>query len=190
VTYLGAGLITWWYRPANRIGPLMLAFAFAWFIGNLGGSGVPFLVSVGNGFESANSIFIVWLILAYPTGRLATRLERTAVVMTALVTVARGVIVVLTLDPCRFGCQHCREAGPALFPSFRVFHAASEVGDRAAFVLAAACSWRSCVVGAACRRSSGVTCCRCGSSRSSSPSSTPSRGLPRPRPRTIRSPTS
>jgi signal transduction histidine kinase len=136
VTYLAAGLITWWYRPANRIGPLMLAFAFAWFIGNLYGSEVPFLVSVANGFEGTNTVFMVWLILAYPTGRLATRLERSAVVMTALVTVVTGVIVVLTFDPQRFGCQDCREAGPALFPSFRVWHAASEASDRAAFVLA------------------------------------------------------
>ncbi|MDP9331477.1 MAG: sensor histidine kinase [Actinomycetota bacterium] len=136
VTYLAAGLITWWYRPANRIGPLMLAFAFAWFIGNLYGSGVPFLVSVANGFEGTNAIFMVWLILAYPTGRLATRLERAAVVVTALVTVVTGVIVVLTFDPQRFGCLDCREAGPALFPSFRVWHAASQASDRAAFVLA------------------------------------------------------
>jgi hypothetical protein len=136
VTYLAAGLITWWYRPANRMGPLMLAFAFTWFIGNMYGSGVPSLVSVANGFEGVNSIFLVWFILAYPTGRLATRLERAAVVMTALVTVVVGVIVVLTFDPQRFGCGDCPDAGPALFPSFRLWHAVIEASDRTAFVLA------------------------------------------------------
>jgi signal transduction histidine kinase len=137
-TYLATGLVTWWYRPANRIGPLMLAFACTWFIGNLGNSGVPFLYSFGTAFEGVNSIFLIWLILAYPTGRLTTWLERAAVVGTAVGTIGTGIVVAATFDPRRFGCHECGPAGLAFFPSFRIWQAATTVGDRAVLILAVA----------------------------------------------------
>jgi signal transduction histidine kinase len=135
-TYLGTGLITWWYRPANRIGPLMLAFSFTWFIGNMAGSRVPVLVSLGSGFESVNSIFLVWLVLAYPTGRLTTALERVAVGATAIVTTVTGTMIALTYDPRSFGCLRCPSVGLALFPDLHLWNIATLAGDRSTPVLA------------------------------------------------------
>src|SRR5690349_747377 len=41
------GLVEWSRRPANRIGPLMVLFGFAWFAGRLIYCDVPLLYTIG-----------------------------------------------------------------------------------------------------------------------------------------------
>ena len=77
--WLAAGLFAWRRRPDNRVGPLMVLLGFAylapWVLIGFGrlGFGVAALVD-----ELVYAIG-AHLFLAFPTGRLTTRLERTVV---------------------------------------------------------------------------------------------------------------
>ncbi|MGI9556327.1 MAG: hypothetical protein ACR2N5_00135, partial [Solirubrobacterales bacterium] len=33
--FIGAGALAWWHRPLNRVGPLMIAVGFAWFLASV-----------------------------------------------------------------------------------------------------------------------------------------------------------
>ena len=48
-TYLAAGLIALARRPGNRVGALMIAFGFSWYIGNFGNVHSPLLLSLPSG---------------------------------------------------------------------------------------------------------------------------------------------
>lgn len=74
--FAGSGLIAWWRRPTNRTGQLMLAEGLTWFIGNLQGTSIPLLFAFGAWWEALNLAVMAHLVLAYPEGRLGTRLNR------------------------------------------------------------------------------------------------------------------
>ena len=62
------GLLAWSQRPRSGVGPIMAAAGFAWFLGTFWG----WALYLHRGP-------LAHLILAYPSGRLSSRLERTAV---------------------------------------------------------------------------------------------------------------
>jgi signal transduction histidine kinase len=62
------GLVAWSSRPETKVGPIMVGAGFAWFLGTLWAPAV-FL----------NRGPLAHLLLAYPSGRLVSRLERVAV---------------------------------------------------------------------------------------------------------------
>jgi signal transduction histidine kinase len=84
LTYLYGGLALWASRPANRIGRMMVAVGLAWFIGNLAISDVAGLRELGILFSGVAATFLIALILAYPSGRLETRLDRATVAILAI----------------------------------------------------------------------------------------------------------
>jgi signal transduction histidine kinase len=136
-TYIGAGLIAVARRPGNRIGPLMLAFGFSWFIGNFGNAPVPLLLSLGVAYQAISSGFLAHLVLAYPDGRLTRRPERTVVALLYGWLLAQSTVLLLTFDPSRFpDCNHCRSAPLATFPSRAAVDAADTGGNVAAAVFA------------------------------------------------------
>ena len=73
------GLIGWWRRPDSRSGALMAATGFAWFAGNFATADLgPF------DWLAAHALYLYrgplfHLVLSYPRGRLAGRIERSAV---------------------------------------------------------------------------------------------------------------
>jgi signal transduction histidine kinase len=71
-----AGLVAWSRRPRNRLGPLMVAFGFAWLVRpwQYSDNGVAFTVSFALGWLGA--ALFAHIALAYPTGRLTDPLER------------------------------------------------------------------------------------------------------------------
>jgi signal transduction histidine kinase len=83
-TYLYGGLALWASRPANRIGRLMVLVGLTWFIGNLAISDVPVLREAGTLFSGVAATALIALILAYPSGRLETRLDRATVAILAV----------------------------------------------------------------------------------------------------------
>jgi signal transduction histidine kinase len=89
-TYLFGGLALWASRPANRTGRLMTLVGLAWFIGNLGVSDVRGLHELGVLFGGVAAAVLITLILAYPTGRLETRLDRVTVSVVAIGWFATG----------------------------------------------------------------------------------------------------
>lgn len=68
--YLGAGLLAWWRRPANRIGPLIVAGGVSLLLSDLANTGVPALVVAGTIAATVPLAVVVHLLHAFPSGRL------------------------------------------------------------------------------------------------------------------------
>lgn len=110
VAFAGAGLLAWARRPDNRTGKLMVAYGvMVWSI-HLQNTTVPLLwTAAGIFFPVAVFGVLVYLILAFPHGRLGSTWDR------VLVGVAFGNVVfqisaVLWLDPRAVGCVECPPA--------------------------------------------------------------------------------
>ena len=74
--FLAAGAVAWDRRPSNRIGPLLVAIGFAWFVGTFGTTGSDLVTYLGRSFQGYYEPLLAILVLAYPTGRLTTRWSR------------------------------------------------------------------------------------------------------------------
>ncbi len=81
VSYVLAGVIAWWRRPDSRLGPLMVAAGFATFAGFLAFANSSFLHTVGEALDFLPPVLFLHVFLAYPSGRLQGRLERSFVVV-------------------------------------------------------------------------------------------------------------
>ncbi len=78
-TFIGCGLIAAWKRPESRIGWLMVATGFTWFLGNFSGVGVPAIAWI-----AAHAVYLhrgplVHLLLSYPSGRTTSRVTQGAI---------------------------------------------------------------------------------------------------------------
>ena len=111
LVFVGSGLIALIRRPDNRIGGLMAAVGFLWFLAALGESNHAVVFTLG-----AALMFLVYpafahLFLAYPTGRLESRLARAVVVLAYLdVTVVQLLLLFVTRHPggpANLGCDNC-----------------------------------------------------------------------------------
>jgi signal transduction histidine kinase len=107
--FVGAGLFAWYRNPGNRTGVLMVATGFAWYLSLLERTEPPFLYSLGFLFENLYVGPAVHLLLAYPSGRLETRIDRALVAFTYLAVALGFVPVVMFLEPSAFGCVGCPE---------------------------------------------------------------------------------
>jgi signal transduction histidine kinase len=86
VNYIGAGLIAWWRRPDSRFGPLMVAAGFVNFLGGaLDWANADVPVTIGLVLDLLPPMFFLYVFLAYPSGQLASRVER-LIVLGACVT--------------------------------------------------------------------------------------------------------
>jgi signal transduction histidine kinase len=96
--YLYGGLAIWSSRPANRTGRLMTLVGLTWFIGNLQLSEAPVVHEIGVAFADVVFVCLIALILAYPTGRLETRLDRYTVVILAIGTTINNSVRLIPLQ--------------------------------------------------------------------------------------------
>jgi signal transduction histidine kinase len=85
-SFIGTGLFAWWRRPGNRTGALMAAVGFAWFVAGLSDANDDLPHTVGLAVDALFPAFAGHLLLAFPTGRLSTRLERRVVTAGYLVS--------------------------------------------------------------------------------------------------------
>jgi signal transduction histidine kinase len=88
--YLAAGLEAWRRRPSNRTGPIMVIGALSWFVVALANTVTPVLVAVGVVLATTPLAVVVWLLHAFPSGRLRSRTSR--------LTVAGSFVVSLVLE--------------------------------------------------------------------------------------------
>jgi signal transduction histidine kinase len=78
-TLIGGGLVAWRGRPESRIGLLLVASGFTWFLGNFAGVSTEWMAWI-----AAHGVYLhrgplLHAVVTFPTGRAATRLERAAV---------------------------------------------------------------------------------------------------------------
>jgi len=85
-SFIGVGLVAWWRRPENRVGALMTAVGFTFFLGGLSDANNSTIYGIGVLLGAVWAAVVVQLLLAFPTGRLEGRWPR-ALVATAYVLV-------------------------------------------------------------------------------------------------------
>lgn len=73
--FISCGLIAWARRPQSRIGILLTATGFAWFLGTLGESDVAPIAALGAAMLTLHRGPLFHSILGYPRGRLSGRFE-------------------------------------------------------------------------------------------------------------------
>ena len=79
-SFIGTGLFAWWRRSGNRTGLLMAAVGFAWFATGISASDDDLVFTIGIALDGIFPAVFGHLLLAFPSGRLATRTERVLVV--------------------------------------------------------------------------------------------------------------
>jgi signal transduction histidine kinase len=106
-SFIGVGLFAWGRRPDNRIGVLMTATGFVWFVASGGYTDVPLVFTLGNLLGSVFFAVAIHLLLAFPSGRLPTRTERRIVAAAYLLTTVCVFPLYLFADPHSLGCSEC-----------------------------------------------------------------------------------
>jgi signal transduction histidine kinase len=77
--YLVTGVIAAWRQPENRTGLLMVLVGIGWFAEDIQISTDPLQHTIGLLVRSASTGVLLHLVLAFPTGRLRSRLDRVLV---------------------------------------------------------------------------------------------------------------
>src|SRR3954447_2839932 len=98
-SFMASGLVGWARRPENRVGALMVATGLLWFSPELlsqSASSVPFTLGVW--IWNAWAVALVLLLLAFPTGRLAGRLDRLLVAAVFVPAIPMQALWLLFLD--------------------------------------------------------------------------------------------
>jgi len=90
--YVGSGLLAWYRRPGNRVGPLLVAAGVVMYLAGFELTGTPVLSAIGLVFSLAPIAVILHLLLAFPTGRLTTRAARALAVAGYVVVVGTDVV--------------------------------------------------------------------------------------------------
>jgi signal transduction histidine kinase len=115
--FVAAGLVASLRQPANRSGLLLVTEGFTWFLTNLEGSSVGALVFLGGLLVVLNEAVLAHLILAFPSGRLTSNLERGLALAGYTIALVGGFAHAVTravpFDPYR--CRDCT-AGIVLLP--------------------------------------------------------------------------
>jgi signal transduction histidine kinase len=84
LTYLYGGLAIWDHEPANRTGALMTAVGVTWFIAPFAHASIPVVSELGLALEDTSTVILLALVLAYPSGRLTSPVDRWAVAILAV----------------------------------------------------------------------------------------------------------
>jgi signal transduction histidine kinase len=74
--YVFGGVIAWWRRPESRFGPLMVAAGFGMFLSSLNSADSDLLFTIGSAFDLLVVVLFLHVFLAFPSGRLESRVER------------------------------------------------------------------------------------------------------------------
>jgi signal transduction histidine kinase len=107
VGFVLVGVYAWLRRPDNRVGALMVATGFAWFLSVLGHTEPPLLFTLGVVFDSLFVGVAIHLLLAFPSGRLESRVDRWLLGAVYAAVTLGYLPTVLFWDPATTGCTGC-----------------------------------------------------------------------------------
>jgi signal transduction histidine kinase len=107
MSYVVSGLVAWRQRPDNRLGPVMVFIGFAWFATFLGDAGDSLAFTIGTALESVYLVGFVYLILAFPTGRLTNRADRALFGSAVGIAVVVELVWLLFTEPDAVFCDGC-----------------------------------------------------------------------------------
>jgi signal transduction histidine kinase len=107
VSLLGCGLASWRARPENRVGKIMVGTGFAWFAELLVDATPPWLNTTGLAIQSLWVVGLVYLLLAFPSGRLPGRLDRWLVAGAGVVSVGLELLAMLYGNKAGLHCPGC-----------------------------------------------------------------------------------
>jgi signal transduction histidine kinase len=79
LSFVFAGVVAWWRRPESRFGPLMIVAGFASFLASLSSANVASVFTIGIAFDLVAAVVFLHVFLAFPSGRLQGRVERTLI---------------------------------------------------------------------------------------------------------------
>jgi signal transduction histidine kinase len=152
-TFVAAGLLAWARRPESRVGVLMTFVGYALLERKLQYSHDSHVFTAAFAFgEVGLGSALIHVVLAYPSGRLANRVERWFVGAAYAVSVAFPVAMLLVWDypaSCVFDCGHAfrQHSSISIAPSETTFHALDRVYKIGAYgvfaaVFIALIAWR------------------------------------------------
>jgi signal transduction histidine kinase len=104
LAYLGVGLIAWQRHPAERIGLLFTIVGYAWFLPALTRLHYPLPFTIGYLTGSLYQASLAHLALAWPYGRLRSRLEIAVVAGSYAWNVGNNLVQMLFWNPRTNGC--------------------------------------------------------------------------------------
>jgi signal transduction histidine kinase len=107
--FTGVGLYAWYRRPDNRVGALMVATGFAWYLLVAGNTHEPLAWTVGNLCSNLFVATAIHLLLAFPSGRLGSTTDRALVGFAYAATTIGWLPALLFMDPQALGCASCPE---------------------------------------------------------------------------------
>ena len=99
LSFLGVGLVLWDRRPDSPIGRLMFLAGVAWEIPWVGFLRTPLTFTIANLTSSLYEVPLGHLAVAYPGGRLRSRLDRSVVIAIWSWWVLNNLAFMLTWDP-------------------------------------------------------------------------------------------
>jgi signal transduction histidine kinase len=97
-SYVGVGLYSCWRRPDSRLGPLVAGAGFLYSLASLNASGAPLAYTLGMVVWVTVIVYLAYVYLCFPRGRLESRLER-GFVIGLVVSTAVVWALILTLSP-------------------------------------------------------------------------------------------
>jgi signal transduction histidine kinase len=102
--FLAAGIVAWFRRPGNRVGPLMVASAFALLVRQLRYSHDAAFFTGFFAVSEVSYALLAQSVLAYPSGRITDRAERALVQVGYTATLLFPLAILLVYDgsPLRF----------------------------------------------------------------------------------------
>ena len=113
--YVAVGAYTWWRRPASPLGPLVAGAGFLYSVTSLNASGAPLAYTIGMVAWAGYIVYVGYLYLCFPRGRLESTLERGFMLAFALsAVVVWGLILLLSptlpaggdFTNCGTACPH------------------------------------------------------------------------------------
>jgi signal transduction histidine kinase len=105
-SWIAAGLVAWARHPELRIGPLMTAVGFAWELQDPWWTSA-FPSTVAYVLQGLSIAVGLHAILAFPSGRLESRIERVVVGGVYATLLLGNLAITLVNDPVRQGCAEC-----------------------------------------------------------------------------------